>query len=62
VASLTDEHNCTSSARRKTTTPISNWVASHTLPILTKKSFMGAKELHATLQYNHNCTVHYETV
>jgi hypothetical protein len=59
---LTDEHNCISSARRKTTTPMSTWVASHALPILRKKSFMGAKELQATLQDNQSCTIYYETV
>jgi hypothetical protein len=59
---LTDEHKYTSSARRKTTTPTSNWVASYTLLILTKKPFMGVKELQTTLQDNHNCTIHYKTV
>jgi hypothetical protein len=59
---MTDEHRYTSDARRKTTTPTSAWVASLVLPILKKKSFMGAKELQTTLQDTHNCTIHYEIV
>jgi hypothetical protein len=62
VTALNDEHHCTSSARRKTTTPTSAWVASLVLPILKKKSFMGAKELQTILQDTHNCIIHYETV
>jgi hypothetical protein len=59
---LTDEHRCTSSGRRKTTIPIGSWVASLALPILTKKPFMGAKELQTILQDQENCTIAYETV
>jgi hypothetical protein len=59
---LTDEHRCTSSSRRKTTTPTGSWVASLALPILIKKSYMGAKELQTTLQEKHSCTIAYETV
>jgi hypothetical protein len=62
VTSLTKEHRCTSSSRRKTTTPISTWVASLALPILKKKSHIGAKELQITLQDTHNCIIAYETV
>jgi hypothetical protein len=62
VSSLTNEHKCTSSGRRKTTTPTGYWVASLALPILTKKSYMGAKELQTTLQNKHICTITYETV
>jgi hypothetical protein len=62
VTTMNDEHRCTSSARRKTTTPTSAWVASLALPILKKKSFMGTKELQTTLQDTHNCTIVYETV
>jgi hypothetical protein len=47
---LIDEHRCTSSGRRKTTTPTSAWVASLAHPILKKKLFMGVKELYTTLQ------------
>ena len=56
VAVIVDQHTCTSSGRRKTTTPTSSWVASLALPILTKKPHMGAKELQNTLQEQHNCT------
>jgi hypothetical protein len=59
---LIDEHNCTSSARRKTTTPTSTCVAFHSILILKKKLFMGAKELQTTLHDTHSCTIHYETV
>jgi hypothetical protein len=59
---MTDEHTCTSSGRRQTTTPTGSWVASLALPILTKKPHMGAKELQTTLQDTHNCKIAYETV
>jgi hypothetical protein len=62
VTSLTDEHRCTSSSRRKTTTATSTWVASLALPILKKKPHMGAKELQTTLQDTHSCTIAYETM
>jgi hypothetical protein len=62
VTTLTDEHTCTSSGRRKTTTPTSSWVASLALPILTKKPHKGAKELQTTLQDTHSCTIAYETM
>jgi hypothetical protein len=50
LTALTDEHQCTSSGRRKTTTPTESWVASLALPILIKKPFMGVKEFQTTLQ------------
>jgi hypothetical protein len=59
---MTDEHTYTSSGRRKTTTPITSWIASLALPILTKKPHMGAKELQTTFQDKHNCKIRYETV
>jgi hypothetical protein len=47
---MTNEHNCTSSGRRQTTTPTTSWVAALALPILAKKKpYMCAKELQATL-------------
>jgi hypothetical protein len=58
---VTNEHHCTSSGRRKTTTPTSAWVVVLALPILKKKSFMGAKELHTDLQDTHNYQIAYET-
>jgi hypothetical protein len=60
VTTLIDEHTCTSSGRRKTTTLISSWVASLTLLILPKKPQMGAKELQTTLHGTHNCQIAYE--
>jgi hypothetical protein len=62
VTVIVDRHTCTSSGRRKTTTPTSSWVASLALTILTKKPHMGAKELQNTLQEQHNCTISYDTV
>jgi hypothetical protein len=62
VAVLHDSHTCTSSGRRKTTTPSSGWVAFHALPLLMKKPHMGAKELQDTLQGVHNVTIGYDTV
>lgn len=37
VTTMVDHHSCTSSGQRKTTTPTSSWVASLTLPMLSKK-------------------------
>jgi len=54
VTVIVDKHTCTSSGRRKTTTPTSSWVASLAMPFLTKKPHMGAKELQNTLQEQHN--------
>jgi hypothetical protein len=62
VAVLDDVHTCTSSGRRKTTTPTSGWVAFHAKPLLMKKPQMGAKELQQTLQEGHNVTIGYDTV
>jgi hypothetical protein len=62
VTALTDEHTCTSSGRRKITTPTSSWVASLALLIIKKKPHMGAKELQTTLQDKHNYTIAYDTV
>ena len=57
-----DAHTCTSSGRRKTTTPSYEWVAFHAIPLLMKKSQMGAKELQETLQGVHNVTIGYDIV
>jgi hypothetical protein len=59
---MINEHNCTSSGKRLTTTPTTSWVASLALPIPIKKPYMGAKKLQITLQDMHSCTIHYETV
>jgi hypothetical protein len=62
VTVIVDKHTCTSSGRRKTTTPTSSWVASLALSFLTKKPHVGAKELQNTLQEQHNCTILYDIV
>jgi hypothetical protein len=59
---MVDKHTCTSSSRRRTTTPTGSWVASLALPILTKNPHMGAKELQTKLEEDHNVTIAYETV
>jgi hypothetical protein len=59
---MTNEHTCTLSGRRKTSTPTGSWVACQAVPILTKKPYMGAKELQMTLQDKNNCTTAYEIV
>jgi hypothetical protein len=59
---LNDKHTCTSSGRRKKTTPTGAWVAAHALPLLMKKPHMGAKELQTTLQDTFGCTIAYDTV
>jgi hypothetical protein len=62
VSVFVDRHTCTSSGRRKTTTPADSWVASLALLILSKKPHMGAKELRSVLQARHNCTIAYDTM
>jgi hypothetical protein len=58
---LLDEHNCTSSARRKTTTPTSAWVASKAIHLL-KNSAMGTKDLRIRLEEKYKCEIPYDTV
>jgi hypothetical protein len=62
VVVLHDSHTCTSSGRRKTTTPSCGWVAFHALPLLMKKPQMGVKELQETFQGVHNVTIGYDIV
>ncbi len=62
VTVLIDEHKCMSSARRRTTTPTSSWVASKAILHLRKNSSMSTKELRTKLQEEHNCEIHYDTV
>ncbi|XP_062201788.1 uncharacterized protein LOC133904333 [Phragmites australis] len=62
VTVVMDGHTCTSSSRRKTTTPTSAWVADKAIPILRKSPNMGAKELQSRLQDDHKCTIAYDTV
>ena len=60
VIVLIGDHTCT--ARRKTTTPTSAWVATKAIHHLRKKTSMGCKELQKTLQDEQKCQIHYDTV
>jgi hypothetical protein len=62
VTVLIGGHTCTSSARRKTTTPTSAWVASKAVHILQKKPAMKTVELRDKLQEDFCCEIHYDTV
>ncbi|WVZ96919.1 hypothetical protein U9M48_042499, partial [Paspalum notatum var. saurae] len=62
VTVLVDKHNCTSNARKLTTTPSSAWVASKAIHHLRKNYNMGPKELKQRLEEEHNCKIHYDTV
>jgi len=55
-------HICSSSARRKTTTPTSAWVAAKAIHHLRKTPTMGCKDLKKTLQDEQKCEIHYDTV
>lgn len=59
---MNDHHTCTSSGRRRTSTPTSAWVAAKALPILAKKPHTGAKDLQTFLQDTYKCTISYDTV
>jgi hypothetical protein len=58
---LISQHTCTSSARRKTTTPTSGWVTSKAIHYLKKTPNMGPKELQEELQDKHKCEIHYDS-
>jgi hypothetical protein len=62
VTVLIEEHTCTSSARRKTTTPTSAWVALKVIHLLKKESNMGPKELRKRLEEKYKCEIQYDTV
>ena len=62
VTALIDQHNCSSSARRLTTTPTAAWVASRGIKHLRKDPNMDTKELKKQLQDDHKCEIHYDTV
>ena len=49
VTKVIGNHTCTSSARRKTTTPTSAWVASKAIHHLRKNITMGTKDLREIL-------------
>ncbi|WVZ88700.1 hypothetical protein U9M48_035187 [Paspalum notatum var. saurae] len=62
VTVLIGKHNCTSSARRKTTTPTSAWVASKAIHHLKINASMGPKELRSRLEEKHKCKIPYDTI
>jgi len=62
VTTLIAQHNCSSSARRFTTTPTVAWVASRGIKHLRKDPNMGPKELKKQLQDDHKCEIHYDIV
>jgi hypothetical protein len=62
VTVLNDVHTCTSSGRRRTSTPISAWAAYKALPILMSEPDLGAKKLQKRLQKKYNVTIGYDTV
>ena len=57
-----ESHMHTLSARRKTTTPTSAWVASKAIHHLRKKITTGIKDLLEILQDEHKCQIHYDTI
>ncbi len=59
---LTDHHTCTSSSRRRTTTPTSKWVVAKAIPILRKNPGMGPKALQTRLVEDQKCTINYDTI
>jgi hypothetical protein len=62
VTVLNDVHDCTSSGRRRTTTPSSNWVAYRALPILMSEPDLGVKKLQKRLQEKYNVQIGYNSV
>jgi hypothetical protein len=62
VSVLNDVHDCISSGRRMTSTPITAWVADKALPILMSEAELGAKKLQKRLQEKFNVVIGYDTV
>jgi hypothetical protein len=62
VTVLNDVHTCTSSSRRKTTSPSCKWVASKAVSILRKNPQMVVTELQMKLQDDYKCIIGYDTV
>ncbi|XP_066324203.1 uncharacterized protein [Miscanthus floridulus] len=62
VTALIALHTCTSSARRKTTTPSTAWVTSKAIHHLRKDSTIGTISIQKLLQDDHKCQIHYDTV
>ena len=54
VTALIAQHNCSSSARRLTTTPTAAWVASRGIKRLRKDPNMGPKELKSSYKTTTN--------
>jgi hypothetical protein len=59
---LNDVHDCTSSGRRRTNMPSSNWVAYRALPILLSEPYLEVKKLQKRLQEKYNVQIGYDTV
>ena len=62
MAGWHEGHSCTSSMRRKTTTPSAKWVASKEIIILKQTPDMGPRDMQIKLQDDHNCVIGYDTV
>jgi hypothetical protein len=62
VTVLNDVHTCTSSSRRKTTTPTCKWVASKAVVILRENPQMRCVELQKKLEKDYKCKIGYDTV
>ncbi|CAN6215728.1 unnamed protein product, partial [Urochloa humidicola] len=62
VSAWHEDHTCTSSMRRKTTTPSAKWVASKAITILKQTPDMGPRDMQIKLQDDHNCVIGYDTV
>jgi hypothetical protein len=62
VSVLYDDHEYTSSGRRRTITPSNTWVAYKALPKLMSEPDLGAKKLQKRLEEKYNITIRYDTV
>jgi hypothetical protein len=59
---LNDVHDCTSSGRKRTSTPTAAWVADKALSIIMSEPELGAKKLQKMLQEKFNVVIGYDTV
>uniref|UniRef100_A0A0A9D7Z0 Transposase MuDR plant domain-containing protein n=1 Tax=Arundo donax TaxID=35708 RepID=A0A0A9D7Z0_ARUDO len=57
VTKISDEHDCTSSSRIRTSMASQAWVADKAIHILRKTPNIGTKELQKQLQDEHNVTI-----
>jgi hypothetical protein len=62
VSVLNDVYDCTSSGRRRTSTPTAAWVADKALSILMSEPELRAKKLQKRLQEKVNVVIGYDTV